>query len=373
MNNKVSIEKCADYNLENVYNSILKAVELAGDFPDVENKTVLLKPNMLLPANPEKAITTHPVLVDAVLSFIKSQNPKRIIVGDSPGVSHMDSAGKKSGIKEIALKHNAEWIDFNEPTLMEYKSGIKQKQFFPAKIVTQCDVIISLPKLKTHEMMYYTGAMKNLFGTIPGLNKSKFHFNYPEKDDFAAMIVDLNGALKPDYSIMDAIVAMEGPGPGSGYPKQLGLILASSNILALDITAADLIGYDPMSIPILQIGLETGIWLETLEDIEICGENPDDVRPENFQKVKVLKDTGFIKKVVPESLYNLVKNLYVPRPFFSKKRCIACGKCVEICPADALKLIGDKKKNISIDYQRCIRCYCCHEVCPVEAIRIGKF
>ena len=372
MNNKVSIGKCADYNLDNVYKSLKEAVELTGDFPDVENKIVLLKPNMLFPANPEKAITTHPALVDAVLRYVKSKNPKRIIVGDSPGVANMDSAGKKSGIKEIVLKHNAEWIDFTDPTLMEYTDGIKQKQFFPAKIVTQCDVIISLPKLKTHEMMYYTGAMKNLFGTIPGLNKSKFHFNYPEKDDFAAMIVDLNGALKADFSIMDAIVAMEGPGPGSGYPKQVGLILASSNILALDITAADLIGYDPMSIPILQIGLETGIWLKSTQDIEICGEKPDQVRPESFQRVKVLKDTGFIKKIVPDSIYRLLKNLYVPRPFFSRKKCIACGKCVEICPADALELISEKKKYISIDYDKCIRCYCCHEVCPVEAIRIGK-
>jgi uncharacterized protein (DUF362 family)/Pyruvate/2-oxoacid:ferredoxin oxidoreductase delta subunit len=373
MNNNVSIQQCGEYDFDQVFQAVTRAIESAGDFPDVENKTVLLKPNLLYPVPPEKAVTTHPVVVDAVITYVKSRNPGRIIVGDSPGVATMETAGKKSGIKDIVLKHNVDWVDFTNPTLLEYKNGIKQKQFFPAEIVCESDVIISIPKLKTHEMMYYTGAMKNLFGTIPGLNKSRFHFNFPEKDDFATMIVDLNGALKPSYAIMDAIVAMEGPGPGSGFPKHLGLILASSNILALDITAADLIGYNPLNIPILKIGLERGLWLKTIEDIRFPGEQPDDVRPENFQKVKVLKDTGFIKRFLPESIYKFIKDLYVPRPFFSKRKCIACGKCVQICPADALQLQGEQKKYIDIDYDKCIRCYCCHEVCPVEAIRISRF
>jgi len=373
MNKVVSIKKCIDYNFEKVFFAVCQAIEEAGDFPDVKDKTVLLKPNLLYPVSPEKAVTTHPIVVDAVLAFIKSRKPGRIIVGDSPGIAPMDTVGKKSGIKEVVLKHNAEWIDFTTPTLVEYKEGIKQKQFFPAEIVCECDIIITIPKLKTHEMMYYTGAMKNLFGVIPGLNKSRFHFNYPEKDDFASMIVDLNGALKPSYAIMDAIVAMEGPGPGSGYPRQLGLILASSNVLALDITAADIIGYDPMQIPILRIALERGIWLDSIEDIQCSGENPEDIKPEDFQRVKVLKDTGFISKFLPGSIYRIIKDLYVPRPFFSKRKCIACGKCVQICPADALELQGVKKKHINIDYDKCIRCYCCHEVCPVEAIRISRF
>jgi len=241
-------------------------------------------------------------------------------------------------------------------------------------VVLERDVIISLPKLKTHEMMYFTGAMKNLFGTIPGLNKSRFHFNFPEKEDFASMIVDLNGALKADYAVMDAIVAMEGPGPGSGYPKHLGFIAASPNLLALDVACASIIGYNPQEIPILNAALGRKIWLERFDQIEYPVEQPDSVKPELFKKVRVLKDTGFIKKMLPDHLYKLVKNLYVPRPFFSKARCIACGKCVEICPPDAILIEKKgKKKTASVDYEKCIRCYCCHEVCPVEAIRISRF
>lgn len=369
----VSITKCSGYNEKDVFHAVSQAVNLAGGFPDVKNKTVLLKPNLLFAVAPEKAVTTHPAVLDAVIKLIKTMKPKRIIVGDSPGVASMDLVGKKSGIKEVVEKNGVEWVEFNTPNLLENAKGKIQKQFFPAKIVCDSDVIISLPKLKTHEMMYYTGAMKNLFGVIPGLNKSRFHFNFPEKDDFATMIVDLNIALKPSYAIMDAIVAMEGPGPGSGYPKELGLILASSNILALDVTAADIIGYDPMSIPILNIAMESRYWLQSADEIQVCGENIDSVRPDHFKKVKVLKDTGFIKRIFPKFIYNFIKDLYVPRPFFSRRKCIACGKCIKICPADALNLIGRKdKKYILIDYDKCIRCYCCHEVCPADAIRIGR-
>jgi len=372
-NNNVSIEKCEDYDFQHVYEAISKAVYKAGGFPDIENKVVLLKPNLLYPVPPEKAVTTHPAVLNAVIRIVKEKKPLRIIVGDSPGVASTENAGRKTGLKKIAEEHNVEWVEFNNPTLLENKEGKIQKQFFPAQIVCECDVIISIPKLKTHEMMYYTGALKNLFGTIPGLNKSRFHFNFPEKNDFATMIVDLNMALKSSYAIMDAIVAMEGPGPGSGFPKHLGIILASSNLLALDITAADLIGYQPLRIPILEIALESGFWLNSINDIAQTGENIEDVRPKHFQKVKVLKDTGFIKRVLPESLYNIIKDIYVPRPFFSKKKCISCGKCIEICPAKALEFSKTgKKKSIVIDYEKCIRCYCCHEVCPVEAIRIGR-
>lgn len=305
-NNNVSIKKCEDYDFKKVYLAVSSAIELAGGFPDVENKTVLLKPNLLSPVIPEKAVTTHPAVLDAVIKIVKERKASRIIVGDSPGVASTESAGKKSGLKQITLDNGAEFIEFDKPTLLENKDGLILKQFYPAEIVLKSDVIITIPKLKTHEMMYYTGAMKNLFGTIPGLNKSRFHFTFPEKDDFAAMIVDLNIALKSSYAIMDAIVAMEGPGPGSGYPKKLGLILASPNLLAIDITASQIIGYDPLSIPVLKIGLESGYWLNSLNEINQTGENPEDVKPESFQLVKVLKDTGFIKKIIPSAIYSLI-------------------------------------------------------------------
>lgn len=373
-NSNVAVVKCGDYDSEKVFLSIKEAIEAAGDFPDVYNKTVLLKPNLLYPVPPEKAVTTHPAVVEALIRIVKERGALSVKVGDSPGVASTESAGRKSGVKEVVLRHDAEWVDFSDPALLEYKQGVVQKQFFPAKVVLECDVLISLAKLKTHEMMYFTGAMKNLFGTIPGLNKSRFHFNFPEKEDFASMIVDLNGALNADYAVMDAVVAMEGPGPGSGYPKHLGFIAASANLLALDAACASIVGYDPLEIPIFQEALKRKIWLNSFEEIIYPAMQPAEVKPETFKKVKILKDTGFIKKILPDFVFKLVKDLYVPRPFFSKSKCIGCGKCVEICPPDALELQGkENKRKAVVDYSKCIRCYCCHEVCPVDAIRIGRF
>ncbi|RQW05946.1 MAG: DUF362 domain-containing protein [Calditrichaeota bacterium] len=373
-NKNVSIVKCGSYEKEQVYRAVGKAVDEAGNFPEVKGKTVLLKPNLLYPVPPEKAVTTHPSIVEAVIRIVQERGAAVVKVGDSPGVASTDNAGRKSGVKDVVLAMEAEWVDFSEPTLIEYKDGLTQKQFYPAKVVAESDIIISIPKLKTHEMMYFTGAMKNLFGTIPGLNKSRFHFNFPDKENFASMIVDLNGALNADYAVMDAIVGMEGPGPGSGYPKHLGFVAASSNLLALDAACASIVGYDPEEIPIFQEALKRKLWLDGFEEIQYPSEQPDAVKPHNFKRVKVLKDTGFIKRILPGPVYKVIKDMYVPRPFFSKKKCIACGKCVEICPPDALVLKGkNKNKKAAVDYGKCIRCYCCHEVCPVDAIRIGRF
>ena len=373
ISSEVFMIKCKDYNSENVYKAVKLLIEKDKSFPDVQGKSVLIKPNLLYPVSPEKAVTTHPAVVEAIIRIVKSKGAASISVGDSPGVSSMENAGKKTGVKDVVNRQKVLWQNFSDPTLLEYSEGKIQKQFYPARVVCESDIIISLPKLKTHEMMYFTGSMKNLFGTIPGLKKSRFHFNFPEKEDFASMIVDLNGALKADYAIMDAIIAMEGPGPGSGYPKPLGFLASSSNLLALDSTSAKIIGYIPEEIPILAEALNRKIWLNSFDEITYPLEKPENLRPENFQKVKILKDTGFVKNILPNPLYKFIKDIYVPRPLVSTRHCIACGKCVEICPPDAMSIEQKrKKKSASVDYSKCIRCYCCHEVCPVNAIRVSR-
>ncbi len=368
----VALTRCKDYSEKSLEESLAEILEHSG-FPDVRDKTVLLKPNILTGAAPEKAVTTHPEFVRAVIKEVKIRGARRILVGDSPGVGSADSAGKKCGIKEVVLQEGAEWTVFQDSVTRSNPNGKKQTRFSPAAILEQADIVISLPKMKTHEMMYYTGAIKNLFGLIPGLNKSRFHMNFPEKEDFASLIVDLFDTIKPDFAIIDGILAMEGPGPGSGYPREVNLLGASANLLALDWAIASIMGYQPESIPILKEALDRQIWMESPRDIVYPLLKPEENVISNYKRVKILKDTGFIKKVLPEGVYQFLRNLYVPRPFFIHRKCIRCGKCLEICPASALCFTGKgKKKKVSIDYSRCIRCYCCHEVCPVEAIRIGR-
>ena len=236
--------------------------------------------------------------------------------------------------------------------------------------VSRADLIISLPKMKTHGLMYFTGAMKNLFGLIPGLGKSGYHMRYPDKGDFARLIADLNLAVKADYAIMDGIVAMEGRGPGNGTPRAMNVLLASADLLALDITASELIGYDGPSLPIHEAMLESPLWIDSPDRIELTGDDRDSLVCPHFKKIHRIPD---YVGMVPVSLRPLLKNLIVPRPFFRHGRCVKCGKCLEICPPQALSFSGEgKSRQVSIDYGKCIRCYCCDEVCPVGAIKLRR-
>lgn len=366
---KVSIKKCSSYEIETLYRSMEEAAELT-DFPDVQGKILLLKPNLLSGSAPEKAVTTHPVFLQAAIRLFRSRGAGEIRVGDSCAVGDSRQAAEKAGFLAVCESEGVSWVDFSKTELLKNPEGVIHKQFYPAKAVQECDLIVSLPKMKTHAMMYFTGAMKNLFGVFPGLNKAQFHFRLPEKNRFAEMIVDLNQALKPAYALMDGIVAMEGHGPGNGDPRQVGLILASQNLLALDITASRIAGYQPLELPIHKAALARGIWLNFEEEIELSGEPLEVIH--NFKRIQVLKDTGMGKEILPDGLYRFFTNIMVPRPHFIHRRCILCGKCVKICPPEALEIRGKKNKKVRIDYDKCIRCYCCDEVCPEKAIRISR-
>ncbi|MDC7235588.1 MAG: DUF362 domain-containing protein [Spirochaetales bacterium] len=373
-NATVAIKRCEHYDPELILKLLNEMISETA-FPDVKGKKVLLKPNILSGSAPEKAVTTHPEFVRAVIRFVKEKGASEIYVGDSPGVGSADAAGRKCGIREVVQAEGAHWALFDSETPVPCPEGRRQKQFYLASITKDVDMIISLPKMKTHEMMYFTGAVKNLFGLIPGMKKSRFHFNFPEKDDFAAMIADLLDTVKPVYAIMDGILAMEGPGPGSGYPRQTDLIFASANAAALDWAAASIMGYNPEDIPIFRQITDRGEWLSPDPSIDYPFLKPEDLVISDFKKVHIIKDNGFFKNAMPSFLYNGIKNMYVPRPVFKADPCIVCRKCVEICPADVLQVAGkagSKGKKIEIDYKGCIRCYCCHEVCPVDAIAVKR-
>jgi uncharacterized protein (DUF362 family)/Pyruvate/2-oxoacid:ferredoxin oxidoreductase delta subunit len=369
MNKIVALERCDSYDSSKILDILLPMIEQTG-FPEVQHKTVLLKPNILSGSAPSKAVTTHPEFLRAVIQLLKKKDAGEIWVGDSCAVGSSLQAAKKTGIAQVCREEQVDFVEFTETTLLKVPEGKFHKQFYPSKIALEADVIISLPKMKTNAMMYFTGAMKNLFGVFPGLAKAQFHFRLPEKDRFAAMIVDLNLALKPHYAIMDGIVAMEGAGPGNGDPYNSGLILASENLLALDICASNIMGYDGANLPIHKDALSRGIWLNQANEIENKGIEAPVLK--DFKRIHVLKDTGMIRNILPKAVYRILTNLMVPKPHFIHKKCILCGKCVKICPPDALVIQGKNKKKVRIDYAKCIRCYCCDEVCPEKAIRISR-
>jgi uncharacterized protein (DUF362 family)/Pyruvate/2-oxoacid:ferredoxin oxidoreductase delta subunit len=365
----VALLECSSYEKETIDRQLSRLPELT-DFPDVKGKKVLLKPNLLSGSAPDKAVTTHPEVLRGVIKLIQSRGASSVVVGDSPGVGSPLVAAKKAGLIPVCEETGAEWVVFSETEAISCEEALLHKQFLLTKEFSQADIIISLPKMKTHSLMYFTGAIKNLFGLIPGLNKSGFHMRYPDKKDFAQLITDLNLTVKADYAIMDGVVAMEGRGPGSGTPRPMNVLLGSSDLLALDITAAGLIGYDAPSLPIHKAVLASPLWINSPKEISLTGDEREQFLCPSFKRIRKIPD---YQGLVPPFLRPLLKNLIVPRPFFQHKKCIKCGKCLEICPADALTFQGKgQKKKVKIDYNKCIRCYCCDEVCPVAAIHLKR-
>jgi len=373
MNKKVGIERCASYDPPEVYEALKRAVELAGDL-DVAGKTVLLKPNILSDTPPEKAVCTHPAVLEAAIRLVREMGAKRILVGDSPGLQPPGFSAKASGMGDAIRRNGAEWVDFTRGKIeVSCPEGKAAKKFTLTQAVKEADVIISIPKLKTHQLMYFTGAMKNIFGLIPSVAKSPYHVRFSSRESFAAMLVDLNLAVKPAYAFMDAVIGMEGHGPAAGNPRQIGLVMASSNLLAIDVAATTVICYPPLGIPMIKDALGRGNWLVNIDEIEYPGLSPADVRIPDFVKLPLKKSgSQFLDFVLPPPLRRL-KDSLEPVPEINHDVCVHCGDCSRICASKAISSTGEgKERREVIDYSRCIRCFCCHEICPAKAIEVVK-
>jgi len=371
MGAKVAIERCSAYEPDKL-DAALKKTAQASDFPNVTGKTVLLKPNIVMDSAPEKAVTTHHVFLEAVIRLVKERGASHVLVGDSPGIQGPNFTASGCGIGEAAKRCGAEWIDFTRGTIdLKCPEGKIQKSFTVSKVLQSVDLVISLPKLKNHQLMYYTGAMKNLFGLVPSIKKSAFHVRYPSRESFASMIVDLNVAVKPAYAFMDAVVAMEGPGPSAGTPKKVGLVLASSNLLAMDIAASAIVGYPPQLIPVTREALARKIWLNDFSEIEYPLLKPEEVTVQDFVRIP-FKKTGnqLLDFITPRPLKRLIASKN-PIPVIDHNACVCCADCVKICASNAIKQAEQNgTMRILIDKNKCIRCYCCHEVCSEKAIKI---
>jgi uncharacterized protein (DUF362 family)/NAD-dependent dihydropyrimidine dehydrogenase PreA subunit len=367
---KVSLIECPDYDTERVFHAVQKGIDLLGGINRFVSpmEKILLKPNVLYGAAPEKAITTHPALLKA-MALLCLQNGARVSFGDSPGWGNPQAMAAKAGLEAVAKEIGLEQADFNTPVTVSFNQALIAKQLVLAKGVLEVDGIISLAKMKTHGFMRITGAVKNQFGCVPGLRKSEFHIKMPTAEHFAAMLVDINRFLKPRLYIMDGIVAMEGNGPGSGNPRIMKVLLFSSDPVALDAVFCRLINLSPEYVPTMKPGLESGLGTYQDSQIEICGDSISDLACPEFNVVRqpaVTFDHAF-----PYYL----KNLITPRPFIDYELCTNCGVCTTVCPLNpkAVRRANDRQETKpSFDYRRCIRCYCCQELCPHGAIAIKR-
>jgi len=357
MNNAedVAVVQCENYDPPRVFKKVSESLSLLGDLDLAPGKRVLIKPNILGPFPPEKAVTTHPELINSVIKFCKKRGLE-VCLGESSGFGAKGGtkrALQKSGIAEVCEREEIKFIDFDseERVNVDLKgtfSGILNHISVPRAVI-EADYVISIPKLKTHGLTGYTGAIKNMFGTIPGKTKSALHHHGRTVENFSKILVDIYQALPASLTVMDAIVGMEGRGPTHGKPRELGLILSSQNGAALDYVAAQTIGYDPLEIDMIKIAKERGLFREP----KVTGTQPDIV---NFRKPNILGlgTFGWISKFV--------------RPNFrvNPDVCQRCYQCIDRCPENAINIDENKLPKWNID--ACISCYCCEELCPADAV-----
>lgn len=361
---KVSIVKCDSYQYEKVYEAIKKSIDLIGGLEqfNLSNKQVLLKPNLLNSKPPEKAVTTHFSIIKAVSCLVKEFSGKPII-GDRPGYESLNKVLEKTGIKENC---KIPYLDFKNFILIPCKNGFF-KEHLIAQEVLNSPFIINLPKIKTHTHMKLTLAVKNIFGCVSPPKRIDWHLKAGiNKEHFATMLVELYELIKPQLTIVDGIIGMEGDGPSSGIPKKIGLIIAGTNAHSIDRVISEILNVKE-NLYTLQAALKKGIKGIKLDEIEIIGENIESVKMHDFK----LPDTeqSDIGVKIPTFLKTFLQKILTTKPIIIEKLCKKCKVCLKNCPPHA---ITQDKKKIQINYSICIRCYCCQEFCPYNAIKIKK-
>lgn len=355
-----------NYNIKEIAEIIDNIFKKQQIINKLEGKRVLLKVNLLMGKSPEQAITTDPGFVTAVARTVKKYGGQPFLA-DSPGgpfnKTTLKFAYSKSGyIKpaeagEYDLNYNTDKFKLDSP------EGYRSKSFEICSFVQEADLIINLPKLKTHGLTLYTGAIKNLFGLVPGITKAEYHLKLQKISDFCHMLIDLHDVVTPELTIMDGILGMEGEGPSSGNPREFKTIIASTDAIYLDIVVSYLLRKDqykndPWPATLNSRGISIDFNQETI---------PDQVK-ENFVNVKtpkVDKTSNLIDSRMPEPISNLVEKFIRPKPVVLDN-CIACGICAKNCPAKVITI----KEQAEIDLTNCIRCFCCQELCPHDAVEI---
>lgn len=363
---KVAIVRCTSYEASEVKAAVQRGIELiggAGNFFKAGEK-ILLKPNLLAGDPPEKCVTTHPAVFKAVAEVFKNAHAK-LSYGDSPGFGSPEATARKAGIAAVAGELEIAMADFHQGQEVVFPDGVQNKKFVIARGVLDSDGIISLPKLKTHGLTRMTGCIKNQFGCIPGLLKGEYHVKLPDVQNFAQMLVDLNMLIKPRLFIMDGIMAMEGNGPRGGNPRQMNLLMFSSDPVAIDATICRLVGLKPEFVPTIELGFKSGLGSYAEQDIEMLGDDLSCFMAEDF---KVERKTAAARHL---PLSGLLNNLIVAKPYIVEEGCVKCGVCINVCPVTPKVLDwpnGDKTRPPVYDYNRCIKCYCCQELCPESTI-----
>lgn len=370
----VGVSPCADYAPEHLDAALRDAIQSVGGLDFIRaGMTVALKVNLVAGAAPERAVTTHPALVQALCRLLRSKGAD-VLIGDSPGgvynASFVGRIYRVSGFEACVGEGVRLNDDFSQSTV-NYPQGTEARSFTCTSYLKNADVIINVCKLKTHGMMGMSCAAKNMFGAIPGTMKPEYHFRFPTYPRFADMIVDLNEYFKPVLCLCDAVDGMEGNGPTAGTPRHIGCVLASRSPHALDLIAAYIIGLTPDRVPTLIAAQNRGLIPKNMAELKVKGD-PDDFRIADYRNVAVahsLTFRGNSDRVIKNIFGFVAKRAFSSRPVLRSSLCVGCGMCERICPARAIII---RKGKACIDRKTCIRCFCCQEFCPKGAMRVYR-
>lgn len=358
----VSLVRCDSYDRASLDAALGAALETFGGIAAFvrPGMRVLIKPNLLSAKDPARAITTHPHVVEEVASMVRRAGGEPL-VGDSPGgaIRGIQRVWDNTLMSDMAARAGIELVNFEASGSVEISAG--GYRFYIARPVLEADLVINLAKLKTHSLTLLTGAVKNVFGVIPGFRKSEMHKLYPKPDSFAAMLVELYRRVGPALSIVDAVVAMEGNGPSSGEPRRTGLLAAGTDAVAVDAVLADVIGFRPGRVDTTRIAGLTGAGVGELDLIDVSGDAAGS-RIDGFSLPSNLK-----VRLVPGWLARLVAPLVWLRLEIDTKRCTGCAMCYDSCPVKTIEPDGDRYRVV---HDRCVQCMCCHELCPEKAVEI---
>ncbi len=371
----VSIARCNDYNVPRVYTAVKETLEQVNGIHKLvgQKKKVLLKLNLLSSSlGPEYAVNTHPAVVRALVDFFQKDVGAEVYIGDSCGslrTGSTNKAFKVTRLDKVAENTGAKWINFDQDKHIEVKksNGATLPTFRMARTVKDVDLIVSVPKLKTHGLTKYTGALKNTLGVIPAKGKKNVHVQAPKPSNFAHALIDIYEEVRPHLTLMDAVVGMEGNGPNAGDPRKVGLIIASNNGVALDAVASSIIGYEPLGIPTIRYAQDRGLGTADLNKIDIKGERISDVSIPDFKKPgNIAKDfavnllPGFLFAKMMDVSCDSYSTVYAPN-------CTKCYACIKNCPVQAITPTGNND-TARVDKEKCIGCFCCDEVCDYKAI-----
>lgn len=374
---KVVLLKCEDYG-DIVQEKVDEIFECFGGIENILSKgqKVVLKVNLVCGATPDRNCTTHPSVVMAVAKRVLEYGCE-CIIADSPGgpfnALHLKSVYAKSGmtgilekLPEIKLNN-----DFSTQIIFNENNEVL-KEFEIMKVLFDADVIFNLSKFKAHTYMGFTGAVKNMFGVIPGLVKVEMHSRFVGQDVFSKMLIDINQTLreKTKLNITDAVWGMEGQGPTGGDSIKVGYLMAGQNPYALDLAQAKLMSKDINQFPLILQMQKKGL-INADFAINLVGDF-DSINTLSRYNIPKCEQYNALKKAIPPFLQPFFHKLMTRRPVIKKRKCRGCAKCYEHCPVKAITMCRTKKNKryAKIDYQKCIRCFCCQELCPFHIVKI---